>query len=251
MRIIKELLNFLILFISINLFQFVNAEIEIEKETLVKVSIIIPSYNSADYLDRCIEHALNQTLSEIEVIVINDNSTDDTEKVIEKYNNDERFRSISLYPNKGPSVGRNLGIEMAVGEFIGFIDSDDYVDYEFYENLYKLSKDKDIVIGVFVNSTNDTDKYTKHSKFVMYGCVGDSIWRKRFLDKHQIRFIPNVNKGEDIRFRKKAYNSKARIAYGEDNGYKSVNSTKLNNDMKDKLLNNSNDNNDEFGNSAV
>jgi len=189
-----------------------------EEDRSIKVSIVIPTYNAAPFLERCINSALNQTLQEIEVIVVNDKSTDNTEEILKKYDGEKKFKSVTLEKNQGQSVARNTGIEMAHGEFIGFIDSDDLVDLDFFENLYKLSKDKDVVIGIFVNSTNDTNKFSHHRKLYKYDCVGNSIWRKSFLDEKKIRFEKGVKMAEDVHFRERAYKSKPRRIEAPDVG---------------------------------
>jgi len=208
---------FLKIFILINVFILAETK-DAEESRSIKVSIVIPTYNAAPFLERCINSALNQTLQEIEVIVVNDKSTDNTEEILKKYDGEKKFKSVTLEKNQGQSVARNTGIEMAHGEFIGFIDSDDLVDLDFFENLYKLSKDKDVVIGIFVNSTNDTNKFSHHRKLYKYDCVGNSIWRKSFLDEKKIRFEKGVKMAEDVHFRERAYKSKPRRIEAPDVG---------------------------------
>ena len=111
-----------------------------------KVSIIVPVYNTSKYLNSCIKSLLHQTLKDIEIILINDGSTDDSESIIKKYK-DKRIKYISK-KNEGIGKTRNLGIDTATGEYLSFIDSDDYVEPDFCEKMYeKATKDKcDIVI---------------------------------------------------------------------------------------------------------
>ena len=106
----------------------------------MKVSIIVPVYNTEKYLGKCLDSLLNQTLEEIEIIVVNDGSTDDSQKVIDEFSN--RFpQKIKPYSkaNGGLSDARNFGIERASGEFIGFVDSDDFVDEKMFGELYNLA----------------------------------------------------------------------------------------------------------------
>lgn len=104
----------------------------------MKVSIIIPFYNSENYLSRCIESAAGQTYSDIEIILINDGSTDGSEKVCMSYaQSDPRIRLITQ-DNKGVSVARNAGLDAATGDLISFIDSDDYVENDYIEYLAGL-----------------------------------------------------------------------------------------------------------------
>lgn len=101
---------------------------------MVKVSLIVPVYNTAKYLRKCIDSILNQTLKEIEVIIINDGSKDNSEDIIKSYK-DERITYIKKR-NEGIGKTRNLGIDKAKGEFIAFVDSDDYLSANFCEVLY-------------------------------------------------------------------------------------------------------------------
>ena len=101
---------------------------------MVKVSIIIPIYNTSKYLSRCIDSVINQTLSEIEIILINDGSTDESHKIIDEYN-DPR---IKYYKRKNFGIGnsRNFGISNSNGEYVCFVDSDDYLNNTFCEEMY-------------------------------------------------------------------------------------------------------------------
>ncbi|KAL6636361.1 nucleotide-diphospho-sugar transferase [Neocallimastix sp. 'constans'] len=172
------------------------------EESKIKVSIVIPVYNTADYVERCINSALNQTLKEIEVIAIDDHSTDNSVEKMKRFEGDKRLKIVTLNQNQGSGPARNIGMALAEGEFIGFFDSDDYADERFYEFLYKYSKDKDMVNGIFVDSTNYSDKYVHHRKYYAYGAPVDSIWRRSFINKNNIRFVGGHVPDEDRRFRK-------------------------------------------------
>ncbi|MDR2160688.1 MAG: glycosyltransferase, partial [Desulfovibrio sp.] len=102
-----------------------------------KVSVIIPVYNTEPYLRRCLDSVCGQTLREIEIICVNDGSTDGSLEILREYaQKDSRVKVIELEENKGAGAARNAGIDAARGEYIGFVDSDDYVDLDFYETLY-------------------------------------------------------------------------------------------------------------------
>ena len=104
----------------------------------IKVSIIIPVYNVEKYLQKCLESLVNQTLKEIEIICINDGSTDKSEEILKIFaQKDDRIIVVNK-ENEGQSVARNVGIKLAKGEFLGFVDSDDWVDLDFFEKLYLL-----------------------------------------------------------------------------------------------------------------
>ena len=116
---------------------------------MYKISVIVPVYNVETYLRQCLDSIINQTLTDIEIICINDGSTDTSPDILKEYESrDSRIRIISQ-ENKGLSSARNRGLEVAVGEYIYFIDSDDYLDVNALDELYSLSKDKDLDLILF------------------------------------------------------------------------------------------------------
>ena len=125
---------------------------------MIKVSVIVPVYNVYDYLEKCLDSLVNQTLKEIEIIVVNDGSPDNSEEIIARYAKDypEKVKAYKK-ENGGLSDARNYGIKKAKGEYIGFVDSDDYVDTKMYEKLYNKAKnDKlDIVLCDTINLYED------------------------------------------------------------------------------------------------
>ena len=101
------------------------------------VSIVIPIYNTEKYLEKCLNSLLNQALVDIEIICINDASTDNSLNIIYKYaEQDSRIRVINLVKNKRQGGARNEGLKIATGEYIGFVDSDDWVDEKMFQCLY-------------------------------------------------------------------------------------------------------------------
>ncbi len=118
-------------------------------EKAKKVSIIIPMYNVAPHAKKCVESVLHQTYKELEIIIINDGSTDNTMSVVAPFRDlDERLKIIS-WPNHGVSAARNLGIEIATGEFIFFLDGDDWIADNCIERLIceQERENSDIVVG--------------------------------------------------------------------------------------------------------
>lgn len=104
---------------------------------MIKVSVIVPVYNTENYLRKCLDSLVNQTLSQIEIIVVNDGSTDNSQKIIDEYA--KEFSKIKSFqkPNGGLSDARNFGIDKVNGQYIGFVDSDDYVSLNMFEKMYK------------------------------------------------------------------------------------------------------------------
>ncbi len=109
----------------------------------MKVSVIVPVYNVEKYIDKCLDSLVNQTLKDIEIIIVNDGSPDNSEKIINKYL--KKYKNIKYFikENGGLSDARNFGIKYATGEYIAFLDSDDYVSLEMYDKMYRKAKEND------------------------------------------------------------------------------------------------------------
>jgi len=116
----------------------------------IKVSVIVPVYNGEKWLNRSLRSLVNQTLKEIQIICVNDCSTDNSLAILQQYaKKDKRIVIKNLKKNGGESAARNKGLKIAKGKYIAFIDQDDYIDLDFYEKLYEQTKDEkmDIVKG--------------------------------------------------------------------------------------------------------
>ena len=106
-----------------------------------KISIILPIYNVAEYLDKSLTSLIQQTLTDIEIICVNDGSSDNSLSILEKYaNTDKRIKIVNLPGNFGQGFARNKGIEVATGEYLGFVDPDDWAEVNMYEELYECAK---------------------------------------------------------------------------------------------------------------
>lgn len=109
---------------------------------MTKVSVIVPVYNTEKYLRRCLDSLVNQTLNDIEIIIIEDNSPDNSRLIIDEYMKKykDKMKVIHNKTNKGIGYNRNIGIKCASGEYVAFVDSDDYLDKDNLEKMYKYSK---------------------------------------------------------------------------------------------------------------
>lgn len=105
----------------------------------IKVSIIIPVYNVEKYISRCLDSVVNQTLKEIEIILVNDGTKDSSLDICEKYAKKDKRVKIFSKVNEGLGLTRNYGVKRATGEYIAFLDSDDFIELDFYEKLYNES----------------------------------------------------------------------------------------------------------------
>lgn len=129
-----------------------------------KVSVIVPVYNVEKYLRQCIECLLNQTLKEIEIILVNDGSTDNSLLICQEYAaKDKRVKLVSK-ENGGQSSARNYGLEFVNSEYVGFVDSDDWVSPNFYETLYEaITKNRcDIAATSAIRKYNYRQTYRYH-----------------------------------------------------------------------------------------
>ena len=115
----------------------------------MKVSIVIPVYNVEKYIEECLESAINQTLNDIEIIVVNDGSTDNSLEKVKPY--EKKYNNVRIInqTNKGLSGARNTGLRNATGEYIYFLDSDDYISLESMEYCYKKCKENDLDVLTF------------------------------------------------------------------------------------------------------
>jgi glycosyltransferase involved in cell wall biosynthesis len=134
----------------------------------IKVSVIVPVYNVEKFIDKCLNSLVNQTLKEIEIIVVNDGSPDNSQKIIDKYvkKYPEKVQSF-IKENGGQGSARNLGIEKAKGEYISFVDSDDWLDLDALEKMYSLAKkdNSDIVICDMVDHYANYTIYHNCTKY--------------------------------------------------------------------------------------
>ena len=175
-----------------------------------KVSIIVPIYNVEEYLKRCIDSLVNQTLQDIEIILVNDGSTDDSEKIAKEYY--EKYKGKIIYlekENGGLSDARNYGIPYATGEYIAFLDSDDYIEKNAYEEMYNKAQEEnaDYVECDFVWEYPDRKREDKkieyRNKHEMLAFCRVVAWNKlikrSLLEKYDIKF-PKGLRYEDVEF---------------------------------------------------
>lgn len=107
---------------------------------MIKISVIVPVYNVENYLEKCLDSLINQTLEDIEIIIVNDGSIDNSQEIIDEYVKKSCKIRAFIKENGGLSDARNFGLKHASGEYIGFVDSDDFVEYDMYEILYNKAK---------------------------------------------------------------------------------------------------------------
>ncbi len=164
-----------------------------------KVSIVVPIYNVAQYLDKCMESLCGQTLTDIEIIAVNDKSPDNSADILARWAaQDSRVVIVNNPINMKTAATRNAGLDAATGEYVCFVDGDDFLDADFCEKLYNLAKetDADITRGqvrnVYKNGRPDVigePINTQDNKYLFFGLIWLGMYqRERLLCAHNIRF---------------------------------------------------------------
>lgn len=227
----------------------------------VKVSIVIPIYNVERYLRQCLDSVVNQTLKELEIICVNDGSTDSSPDIIAEYAAKDSRVKVITKPNSGYGHSMNMGFDLASGEYIGIVESDDYADPEMFETLYRIAsqnkldvvksgyyfyysipKEKnekqEIVSKVLSNKTFcPTTFFQSKMEMVEFFNIKPTIWsaiyRKDFIRENSIRFNETPGASfQDASFNFKVWSCAQRVQllqdaflhYRQDNESSSVNS---------------------------
>lgn len=162
---------------------------------LPKVSIIVPVYNVERYLDRCMQSLLSQTLKEIEIILVDDGSPDNCPTMCDDYAKKDLRVKVIHKKNSGLGLSRNIGMKHATGDFIAFVDSDDYVDIRMYEKLIKVADKnksdavfcgikKEIYSGKFID-ISEVQKETTYEKEYLSDLMLDFVSGKPFEKKER------------------------------------------------------------------
>lgn len=226
-----------------------------------KVSVVIPCYNVEKYLHQCLDSVVNQTLKELEIICVNDGSKDSTLAIIQEYAaRDDRIRIIDK-PNGGYGESMNRGFDLATGEYIGIIESDDYAELDMFEKLYTCAKERDLDVvksGFFFYYSKDGEKnipnpiasrvtsnrifcpatdFKSKLEMVDFFNIKPTIWsaiyRRDFIRSNNIRFNETPGASyQDASFNFKVWTCAKRIRlleecflhYRQDNETSSINS---------------------------
>ena len=182
------------------------------------ISVIVPVFNTELYLEKCINSIVNQTYKNLEIILVNDGSTDESLSICQTYLKlDKRVKVINKNGG-GVSSARNAGLDNATGELVCFFDSDDFVEVNFIERLYVKLADNDICIGGYISDTYDANENLMESKNVLLDidCIDNSfplndysklfalcmsLWNKlynlKLIQEYNLRFDEEVSFGED------------------------------------------------------
>lgn len=188
-----------------------------------KISVIIPVYNAELYLKECLDSICNNTYIDLEIILLNDGSLDRSGKICDDYAQKDARIKVFHKKNQGVSATRNLGIKYATGKYIAFIDSDDYVEKNYFKSLYENLKMNDTDLSVCrvahktkndismeshvsfilklenITRTEIENFYYLNKQYLLYGPC-NKIYRKNIIVEHEISFPEDTSYGEDLLF---------------------------------------------------
>lgn len=155
----------------------------------VSVSIIVPCYNVAAYLDQCMESLTGQSMEDIEIICVNDGSSDRTAEILREWRNRDRRVRIIDQKNSGVSAARNSGMAAAAGTYIGFVDPDDMVERNMFQRLFDAAAEK------------EAERFRRGTPWSRCaGTVWNKLIRRELLEENGLRFVPGLRQGEDLYF---------------------------------------------------
>lgn len=174
------------------------------------VSVIIPVYNNEKYVEKCIRSVMRQTHTELEIIVINDGSKDNSLNILNKLaEEDARIKLISQ-ENSGVAAARNKGLDIASGEYLTFVDGDDYISLDYIENLYDFAQQKNlemVICGLkFVDESGNVlrtlipgeyQRFFKEEWTFRISAVCSHFYRRELWERYSVRFQPG-ERGEDM-----------------------------------------------------
>lgn len=187
-------------------------------EERILVSIIVPAYNAEKVLGDCLESLLKQRLREVEIIVVNDGSKDLTGEIAKKFaERDSRVRVIDKEQNEGLSAGRNSGMQFARGEYIGFVDADDWIEEDYFDAMYTEGAGTDLIVTGYQHDTMDEERKklyisrivsmpasNSHTKKKIVSMAADAdtakmfaytwnkLYKRSIIEEHNLRFSKQV-----------------------------------------------------------
>lgn len=200
----KRLFSLIFMFFS---FSFLTA-FATSQEQRPKVSVVVPVYGVECWLSECMDSLVNQTLKEIEIICVDDGSPDNCGKILDEYARKDSRVKVIHQKNAGVQKARNAGLDIATGEYIALVDSDDYLELNTYEIAYNYAKKDNVDVLHFGNRTFDDGKDNHENHLDLsdrpvislkeywdneYGVyVWDNLFKAEIIQKDKIRFIPGM-----------------------------------------------------------
>ena len=191
-----------------------------------KISIIVPVYNTANYLEECLDSLINQSLEEIEIICIDDKSEDDSPKILEKYaSSDKRIKLLYNKENTGQALARNIALKSVKGEYVSFMDSDDKIDLNAYEKVLNFSEENNLDMVLFnvvrfdrkgiiggselheksIQKLNSNTNILENNEFVYDTSPCNKLIKTSLIEENNIEFVDRLY--EDLLFSMELFTS--------------------------------------------
>lgn len=212
------------------------------------LSIIIPVYNKGKYLAKCLTSIIDQNYKGLEVIVINDGSTDNSEKIAQEYQTIDQRIKVYTFTNSGVSAARNRGIAIAQGQFILFIDADDWIEPDYLQRIMHHTEQENADIYIWgITKETETEQYSLTSSFNgvltqeeflkafvkeqyetrrgLYGYISNKLLRRKIIQKNNICFNPTIKQLEDYDFFLSYYDHAQTVCLFPETGYHYVTGT--------------------------
>lgn len=180
------------------------------------ISVIVPVYNAEDKLERCVNSLLAQSVQEIEIVIVDDGSSDKSPDICDSYGSSDTRIKVIHQENKGASAARNRGIEAAQGKWIYFADADDWIEPHYLRNFITHSTNRDIIIQGYQYDGNRTEvvrykefasqspetviKHLFETPYSLVGVICNKLYRNDIIKKHSIHFDTNIHFAEDAVF---------------------------------------------------
>lgn len=189
----------------------------------IKVSVLVPCYNVESFLPQCLDSILGQTLKDLEVICINDGSKDSTLDILKDYAKKDPRLKVLNKENTGYGDSMNRGLDWACGEYVGIVESDDFIDADMFESLYSVATEKDLDLArcgyyYYENGTDTPQIYPFVPKnkvfsplentapFYQSPSIWANIYKNSWLKNNKIRFLPTPGASyQDTSFTFKCY----------------------------------------------
>lgn len=224
----RVICSFLTVFLFGTTITFVEQQTYASNETTPKIAVVIPVYNVEPYLKECLDSVVHQTFKALKIICINDGSTDGSLKILREYEKNDPRVTVIDQENKGVSVARNVGIELALQskcEFITFMDSDDYLELDTYEKAYKkaIASGADVVVWgrdyfkvvdgeeAVIRSVDYGSGLNQKTRYKTF--VWDKLYKKDLIEQNGFRFKPEMSYAEDALFNKEVFKKLKRLDF--------------------------------------
>ncbi|WP_278627764.1 glycosyltransferase [Thomasclavelia cocleata] len=209
-----------------------------------KVSVIVPVYNGAKFIKKCLDCLINQTYQNVEIILLDDGSTDNSLELLKEY--EDKYDNVFSYThsNVGLSQTRNIGLSYCTGDYVTYLDVDDYFDYDFIGKYMEVADNNDIVIGgyrrVYENGESEFTYVHEISRWSMFkrATVWAKVYKKSFLDSNNIKYPDARLYGEDVVYTMRCLSCNPIVKIIDYVGYNNlINAQSITHQNKDRLIN--------------